>query len=172
MVCWDPEILLPQTGFALGLWLFENTCFVELHSDVGISFSSTLSVQLSSISEYSLLHSSSESLSFLCSFSSLCDKSFPIALSAFACKACIIAMFRSKQELRVSLRRRSEIWNVEVSGGADTFLSTVWSSSLSEVVFYIDGSIARLLFEVKRGDRDIRLTAERACTDFWKWRLT
>ena len=98
--------------------------------------------------------------------------SFPIALSAFACKACIIAMFRSKQELRVSLRRRSEIWNVEVSGGADTFLSTVWSSSLSEVVFYIDGSIARLLFEVKRGDRDIRLTAERACTDFWKWRLT
>ena len=35
--------------------------------------------------------------------------SFPIALSAFVCKACIIAMFRSKQELRVSLRRRSEI---------------------------------------------------------------
>ena len=61
-------------------------------------FSSAFSVELSSLSELSLEHSSSESLSFSCSLSSLCDKSFPIALPAFACKACTVVMFRSKQE--------------------------------------------------------------------------
>ena len=50
--------LAPQTVFALGLWLFENTCFVELHLDVEISFSSAFSAQLSSLCELSLEYSS------------------------------------------------------------------------------------------------------------------
>ena len=50
--------LAPQTVFALGLWLFENTCFVELHLDVEILFSSVFSAQLSSLCELSLEYSS------------------------------------------------------------------------------------------------------------------
>ena len=156
----------PQKVCALRLGKVEISSLTLLSlSTVFPSFSCS-SEQVALNSKLSMLSTVPLSPSSL-SFSSDCD-AFPVALTAFSCKAFMVAISRLKQELRVSPTRRFGRVSPDGSIGAETFLSAslCWSSSLSEAADNMLGSMERLLLEPNKGDKDMRRTAKSAFTDF------